>query len=118
MKMGFIKKSISLNLLSLFGYICLLTILYTEIEAAYFFHTRFYGHSFIRFVVRWYYPFLFQLGLIVLAIIEFILYKYEKLPQINTSKIPVALIKWYSYLFWVGILLVFSPVYLAILIFA
>lgn len=113
MKTGFAKKSISFNLLSLSGYICLLMLLYTVIEEIYLrLHPDGYvSPPLLRFVFRWYYPFLVQAGLTMLAIIEFIFYKRGKSLQINTSKIHPTLIKIHPYVFWLGVFFIFIPIY-------
>ena len=113
MKMGFTKKSISLNLWSLSGYACLLVVFYTIVESIYIwlYPNGYVLPAFDRLLSRWYYPFLIQTGLVVLAIIEFVLYKWGKLSQINIPKMPAVLIKFHPYIFWFGIFLVFIPIY-------
>ncbi len=109
--MDFPKTSISLNLLSLSGYICLIILLYSGVETIYLqaYATEYFDSTGVRFLLRWLYLFFVQLILVLFAMTEFILCKKNKLP-----KMPAVISKYQSYLFRFGIFLIFIPVYLYI----
>jgi len=55
--------------------------------------------------------FIFLLFFIVFAIIEFVLKKRNKFVKINISKIPSVILVFHPYIFWIGIIFEFIPIY-------
>ena len=123
MKIGVVKKSFSLNLLSLSGYVVFAALLLLLIPTFYlnrqshdggFFYFMFFGATLGKY---WEVLLIIQIALVLLAIIEFIFHKRGKSIKIDTSKIPAALIKIHPFVFWLGIFFVFTPLYLLILVY-
>ncbi len=117
MKTDFVKKSYSLGLLSLFGYV-VFSVLFLIVVCN--FDTKYnegLTYSFMAldlFLANTRKVFLeIQAGLVILLVVELILNKSKKLPK-NGLTVPAVLVKLYPYLLWIGIS--FALIFLSILL--
>jgi len=128
MKISGIKNLLALNLLSLLGYVCFVpTLLFcsfvipTVRQMNYQLHDsgfELFSVYASKIVVFYFWCLIIAFGLIILAIVEFILKKQGKCLKINTSTLPFLMIKIYPYILWSGIFFAFIPIYWLILLYA